>query len=174
MMSHKAMKVWMDQTRKKGPFKKVFQSQNLQGVQVRQILESRSTHEGQRVVIEMSGRAAEFKPKSFTMREWHHLLDIHLLEPKTVSSHCMCAYQQAHCALCMVAFVQMWIISVLRLFLSQWVWPYMVRSRGLLWKAPSGMEAISLLWNPLQEEYQGDSVKTVCSMWSHYMRKHKK
>lgn len=25
------------------------------------------------------------------------------------------------------------------------VWPYMVRSRGLLWKAPSGMEVMSLL-----------------------------
>lgn len=28
----------------------------------------------------------------------------------------------------------------------------MVRSRGLLWKAPSGIEAISLLWNPLRVE----------------------
>lgn len=25
------------------------------------------------------------------------------------------------------------------------LWPYMVRSRGLLWKAPSGMELMSLL-----------------------------
>lgn len=31
----------------------------------------------------------------------------------------------------------------------------MVRSRGLLWKAPSGMEVMSLLWKPLQEQSDG-------------------
>lgn len=40
-----------------------------------------------------------------------------------------------------------------------WVWSYMVRSMGLLWKALSGMAAISLLWNPLQEECQGTAIR---------------
>lgn len=54
-------------------------------------------------------RGGEFKSKSFTMREWHHLLDIHLLKPNT-----LCVLIRRHCCtLGIVAFVQMWVISVL-------------------------------------------------------------
>lgn len=44
---------------------------DLQGVEVRQILESRGTHKGQRVVIEMSA----MRDKHFFQQEWAHLLD---------------------------------------------------------------------------------------------------
>lgn len=40
----------------------------------------------------------------------------------------------------------------------------MVRSRGLLWKAPSGMEVMSLLWNPLQEHGDGRILALVGQM----------
>lgn len=40
----------------------------------------------------------------------------------------------------------------------------MVRSRGLLWKAPSGMAVMSLLWNPLQEHGDGRILALVGQM----------
>lgn len=114
----------------------------------------------------------EFKPKSFSMREWHHLLDIHLLKPYTPVPHQPILYVSSSESILYIVHGGIWIISLLHLccWVRGGVWPYMVRSRGLLWKAPSGMEAISLLWNPLQEEGQGDSVRQLAQYETYKLR----
>lgn len=78
------------------------------------------------------------KLKSVTVQEWHHLLDIHLLKPHTVCFPSSKLYT--------VHVTNQWDTTTgCKWFQCNGGGAYMVRSRGLLWKAPSGIEAMSLL-----------------------------